>query len=376
MNLILHIGHGKTGSSALQSFFALNADELKNHNIDYPEHVSFDNAVKGHISSGNLPLGNNSWDEYIDKKALASKSETILFSNESLIHKIISHPEKAEFLSKKYNLTLVMYVRNPLDHLFSSYGQQVKRHGQTQSISEWIDNYQVLDKVIEMIKICKDRNINLKMINYSTIDTIEKSFFESIFPKISDGFLLKSKIPETKTINRSLSRVEYEIQREFNRHLGSKSSSFVSDSLVNNAPEIKSEKEYIKEEILKEFIVKHKGNVDLINQYLDKENNLSLEIPTELKSKNETFEISSKQISVLAESISKQINKVHNTGLEDTDADNLRDIAMKSENKIALTLEDAHYLMSLAHKARPEGPIIKKKIQEFKRLLKEKNDAK
>jgi len=57
MNLYLHIGHGKTGSSALQSFLALNSNLLENYRIEYPEHASFENAINGKISSGNLPLG-------------------------------------------------------------------------------------------------------------------------------------------------------------------------------------------------------------------------------------------------------------------------------------------------------------------------------
>ncbi|MCC4288865.1 hypothetical protein [Vreelandella aquamarina] len=376
MNLILHIGHGKTGSSALQSFLALNSDILKKYNIDYPPHASFQNAKKGFISSGNLPLVDNFWDEYINKKALSSTADSLLFSNESLIHKILSHPEKIEALNEKYKLILVMYVRNPLDHIFSSYGQQVKRHGQTLSMSEWVDNYQVLDKVSEVIRVSEKYNINLQLINYSTIDKIEESFFSSVFPNQYINFFAEAKLPETKTINRSLSRVEYEIQREFNRHLGSKSAAFVSDYLVNNAPDVKSEKEYIEESVLQGFIAKNEDKVKFINTYLDDNNQLSIEKPADIKPYNDTFEISSKQISVLAEGISKQINRTSNARLENNDADSLRDIALKFENKKPITIEDAYYLMSLAHKARPEGPIINKKLQDFESLVKVKSSVK
>ncbi|MGE6580260.1 hypothetical protein ACQKD0_04400 [Vreelandella aquamarina] len=365
MNLILHIGHGKTGSSALQSFLALNSDILKKYNIDYPPHASFQNAKKGFISSGNLPLVDNFWDEYINKKALSSTADSLLFSNESLIHKILSHPEKIEALNEKYKLILVMYVRNPLDHIFSSYGQQVKRHGQTLSMSEWIDDYQVLDKVSELINICEKKHIKIKLINYSSIDKIEESFFSNVFPAQYKDLFLEAKVPETKTINRSLSRVEYEIQREFNRHLGSKSAAFVSDYLVNNAPDVKSEKEYIEENVLQEFIAKNQDKIKFINKFLDEENQLSIEKPGDIKPHSDTFEISAKQISVLAEGISKHFNRTSNARLENNDADYLRDIALKIENKKTLTIEDAYYLMSLAHKARPEGPFIKSKLDHY-----------
>ena len=42
--IILHIGHGKTGSSYLQSFLALNREKLLDIGIDYPKDDEFENA--------------------------------------------------------------------------------------------------------------------------------------------------------------------------------------------------------------------------------------------------------------------------------------------------------------------------------------------
>ena len=51
--LIVHVGHGKTGSSFLQSIFALNSDRMAQLGILYPEHISNAMARRGHITSGN-----------------------------------------------------------------------------------------------------------------------------------------------------------------------------------------------------------------------------------------------------------------------------------------------------------------------------------
>ncbi len=55
-----------------------------------------------------------------------------------------------------------MYVRNPLDHIFSAYGQQVKRGGLSEDMSSWIDNYKVLDRVLNVINLCQSINVKLK----------------------------------------------------------------------------------------------------------------------------------------------------------------------------------------------------------------------
>jgi len=56
LKLTLHIGHGKTGTSALQSFLALNENLLLEYGICYPKNYTFDAAKKGYISSGNLEI--------------------------------------------------------------------------------------------------------------------------------------------------------------------------------------------------------------------------------------------------------------------------------------------------------------------------------
>ena len=49
--IFIHIGHGKTATTYLQSCLALNRDKLLGFGIDYPEFSSFEKAKRGEISS-------------------------------------------------------------------------------------------------------------------------------------------------------------------------------------------------------------------------------------------------------------------------------------------------------------------------------------
>lgn len=375
MNLFLHVGHGKTGSSALQSFLAINRDLLLSYGIDYPKGGAFDNAKKGYISSGNIPNPRAvKLTEYIEN--YNGISSTLLFSSEALMSVFREAPGELRSLNKKYNLIVILYVRNPIDYCFSAYGQSVKRGGQENDFASVIDNVNNLDQVCEFIELCKNLGVDLKVINYSNVSNIEKSFFNVFLGSKCKEFLGEAVRPKASIVNRSLSRVECELQRKFNKYYGANSSRFVSDVLVNHAPDIKSEKEFIDSESLDHFIAANHKKVDYINQFLDKENKLVLKKPTDITPQTDCYEISAKQIDVLTQSISNQLKLTvknrdsANNILANKDADFLRDIALKYEKQQSLTLEDAHYLMSLAHKARPEGPVIKRKVAEFELALK------
>ena len=95
--IILHIGHGKTGTSYLQSCLALNRQKLLDIGIDYPEDRSFTSAKKGEITSGNPAQFFNN---YLNIESITDK-ETILFSNEGF-YETLNHL-RAETKLKSFN---------------------------------------------------------------------------------------------------------------------------------------------------------------------------------------------------------------------------------------------------------------------------------
>ena len=131
--IILHIGHPKTGSSYLQSCFALNRDKLLELGIDYPWHESFSSAQRGNFTSGN---GKTFLDALPNLKA---KGDKALFSNEGLFRSLIASPKFFELLkSGNYSFEVVMYTRNLFDHLFSRWAQLVKSRKSIDDINTYL----------------------------------------------------------------------------------------------------------------------------------------------------------------------------------------------------------------------------------------------
>ena len=94
--LFLHIGHGKTGTSAVQSALAIASDDLSRQGISYPIQQSLrDRASRLEITSGNweptseasltdqlLSITNNNQDD----AAIILSSESLFWLIPDLIH--------------------------------------------------------------------------------------------------------------------------------------------------------------------------------------------------------------------------------------------------------------------------------------------------
>lgn len=132
----LHIGMPKTGTSALQQFLLLNRDQLSEQGIYYPEHDLGGNG----ISSGNGEMlvhiaenhGVDRAKSYLNKLKAGAGEHDLLLSSEfffnypGLIHEICP------------DASIILYYRNPISLLESSYNQAVKRLGQVYSFSRML----------------------------------------------------------------------------------------------------------------------------------------------------------------------------------------------------------------------------------------------
>lgn len=133
--ILIHVGPGKTGSSALQQWLTTHCAELRAAGVLYPPHDLDENGV----SSGNRealmdmqPVEASFRHVVSAEKAAALRAaldasgcHTLLLSSEFFFPAIVdiqkAFPE-AEF---------VVYVRNPIELLESNYNQTVKRHDET-----------------------------------------------------------------------------------------------------------------------------------------------------------------------------------------------------------------------------------------------------
>lgn len=154
MDLYLHIGTEKTGSSYLQTLMARNRTQLQREGIFFPALDKRDkDMLAGKISPGNgkplyLLLSDNDWDgirQHLGRlklEATAAQCHMLLLSNEWLLRPL-SQPDKLESiveLAKEVGFNkvqMLLYLRNPVDQALSLYKHRAKR-GNVPDITEWI----------------------------------------------------------------------------------------------------------------------------------------------------------------------------------------------------------------------------------------------
>jgi hypothetical protein len=262
----LHIGHGKTGSSFLQSALALTVDSLAEHKIAYPDMTnSFANARAGKITSGNAHINQRSLLEYVrEADQAAASADSLLFSNEGLFGYLLQGSSRAVFArlaEEGFKLRVLLYIRDPLDHAISLYQQTVKRSGNTQYPNEYLASYTAPREVGRVIKQLREHDIELQISNYTRHKKRILAVAES-WLGLGEGFL---NAPTNSMVNRSMSNAELVLQREFNKHLGRRSSSLISDPLCNQLPNVKSEYPAVGREDLEVFLDRMQIMINAVN---------------------------------------------------------------------------------------------------------------
>jgi hypothetical protein len=355
--LVLHIGHGKTGTSFLQSLLSLNTETLKSNGIHYPEHPSLNAARQGRISSGNGSL-------ILTKDFELDPNLTTLLSNENLFHDLaIDDNLNRLVLDRNCHLEVICYTRNVFEMLISTWGQMVKRGGYTKSFEEYLSSRDPHhQKLLWWLDAADKYGFKLTIRNYSNYKTtIADRFFRDIFGNDDVSFIPVK--PLNEIVNRSLTLTEYEIQRMSNLYIAN-SSQFISDVLVNELPLIKAENPRISRELYESISNRMAPIIARLNERIHSSEAVVLEAPESLVDEGFApvqYLLSKEQIAVLFNSICSKINR-SNMSLKDSDAEYLRDIALKIYKQSDLSKSDALQLMELAGRARPHGAFIKEKI--------------
>ena len=143
--LILHIGHFKTGTTALQICFASNAAKLEEQGVFYspiPMHLSKHSALAfcllhdagvTELMHGYKPLQSTPeiWGNLFDTVRLLDSGQSLLVSSEELI-RVGGYPQAAEGLrtviadNPDIPVRVIAYLRAPNSHLHSWHNQLVK----------------------------------------------------------------------------------------------------------------------------------------------------------------------------------------------------------------------------------------------------------
>ena len=319
--LFLHIGAGKTGTSALQAQLVLNRKLLDKYNYYYPQAKNDATAKEFKITSGNaIELGLLLRDENIPEKNIVNsitkfvidaKGQNIILSSEVLEGYIATNIITLKNAVSKlgYTVIVIYYVRSIADHLVSLYHQRLKRHHFKGTPSQHILNSRnrFLRVIQTSVKIFGKENVLVK--NYDKVK-------ENIFLDFIQNVLCLVDINEfnivNKTVNRSLTDFEVLLMQYMNTFFTDpKESTFISNALIHQNPNLQYRMSIQKEDLDKVALM-YEHDIKKINTYLN-ENEKPLTMMNNLKifestSNKQLNPFQTSVLSILAE-ITKEIKK-------------------------------------------------------------------
>lgn len=383
--LFLHIGCGKTGSSALQIWLNQNTKHLKENGYFYP---TFNTDIKDdyQITSGNgthlvNAIKNNTVNNFLSEIAKYNENK-IVFSSEAF--QILDENEIIELKNSANNagfeIKVIAYVRNLYEMAYSSYMQLVKRHGYTESVDHYLSNINTFQQ-FDVVDLWSAIFNKISVLHYDSVaDNLDLSFTKAI--GISD-----SQIPRMKKnrVNRSLSLLESELIRTLSKNLRNKfginpdyMSTHISDNLIKKDPE-KETKIFYDKTAIDNLYKKFTQKISEFNKIYFNNDNI-LKISNSYLNQIRTIEYIelNKTITILINLFFEEIQKIEIedrsiTKQEKLDikdpriVDALRDEAIKLENK---DIHKSMTLMQAAEQLRPGGEVIKLKVLEYKEKIK------
>ena len=275
--VFMHIGAGKTGSSAIQSFLTINQNQLKDIGFYYPLTPTANMAKNFKTTSGNsVELSKLLNSEIIEKRKIKhfiyelindAEGKNIVLSSENLC----SFKEKNAvllkkyFKRKKYQVVIVYYVRAIADILVSNYHQQIKRKNYTGTFNSIINKNRIgFLKIIQKCLAVFDDNVILK--NY---DKAKKDIFLDFLNNVLQISDTRSFTIENKVVNRSLTPHELAFMRHMNKYFTDfRESTLISNTLIHDLPDL-SYRLSIGKDDLAELKNMYTQQIESINTYLD-----------------------------------------------------------------------------------------------------------
>lgn len=230
LDLVIHIGSPKAGSSAIQRFMLSSRKSVEGIGYYYPEHNIDKNGVSGGHSRLSVALSEGDvdgaeaqlekWLNHSRKKGLilVLSSESFFYQSESmarLLHERLRISPDA--------IRVIAFVRAPVDYLLGNYNQGIKRHGHSRSFySQLVPVLQNSNPsnlsggpLLQWADAFGDDNCHFLTYQKPVESTrqIEATFLEELGVSASEILAL---LPERKITNRSYVRSALELKRIFN----------------------------------------------------------------------------------------------------------------------------------------------------------------
>ena len=377
--LFLHIGHGKTGTSAIQSALAIASEDLAKRGINYPIQQSLrDRASRLEITSGNWePTPEISLTDQLIEIADNNQEELkVILSSESLFWLIPELIQNKSHWETHIDLHIILAVREIEEMLSSEYQQRVKRHGDAMPLEQFLRARHFISshhaKAAEVIELMAQANIKNTIINYSKH---KQDISKLIFTIIDAEDLYPTDQMTGAIINRSLSRKELEILITINALYFRRFpwiSTRISDALIKNQPQLEAQQCKIAKQQLQKVYETNNSYLQTINSFLEPGEQLtSLTNHSQETSQAHSPEQAEKirkeesiSISLIGDTLLQTLTKESKRKLSNDTVDAI--IALSQSGKVSKTTEVE--LLEVAQENRPQG---KKLAQLLERARKE-----
>ena len=277
LKILFHIGANKTGSTALQNMLYNNRHMLYKYGICYKDSGFYKSGLQS-INGGKLYQLLKSGASHIEINREITKliepDHLSIISNEQLsLLKEAGWQKLFESLRELgANFQIIAYVRSPLGYYISRYQQQVKKGRFSGNLDEFIDDHQWnhLNMLQNLLKF--GNNLNLKVIPYDQHSAkLFGTFWDYVFTTF--GIDIRGLIPEDHFLtNRGISMEEINMLCSIKRNHGMKTSSIISNFLVNEVEKNGTELTYSSLQIQK-ITNRHQEHVRWVNDtFLEPDN--------------------------------------------------------------------------------------------------------
>ncbi len=302
--ILLHIGHGKTGTSATQHLLSRNAGFLRDKGILYPDHPHSQRAAEGKITSGNVsPKHGENWfdPQIIDRVTQEPDYHSYVFSSEQMFWAIHPFFPRIAELAQRFDVRIVLSVREPLEMLGSAYGQRVKQAGYSEGIAAYVPQERHIIRAGKHLEGIAEHGLQVSVLNYSVLKRgISNEIFRLAGLDTADFAQLKTS--SVKTVNRSLTQAELQLFLGFNKHFPAEYGQRCSYEMIERLPDIPAEEVNVPVEVFEDLRQRVCDSVKLVNGYLPADQKLKLEFSSSPKV-NRAF--SDEQIEVFFEVLAR-----------------------------------------------------------------------
>ena len=371
----LHIGHGKTGTSAIQSAFAIAQEDLLKNGIEYPiQNTDREKASQFAITSGNWNHNPKETlaQELIRRSRERNNNNSILLSSESLFWRLDDLFEVGMQELKDLNLHVLLAVREIEEMLSSEYQQRVKRHGEKRPFEQFLRSRHFISshhkRASEIITLLKQNQIKTTIINYSKH---KNNIIELIFETLHAEEAYPRDTVNGVVVNRGLSHKELAIITLINALFHTKFpwiSTRLSDALVKELPTVRSQKCRLSEdsklklyEVNNDYIRNINDSLDPNEHLLDKSTMNSDSAPIDRSVFQQIREEEQLSINVISSTLLTAIqNESEHNRLSNQTIDQLIKVSQAEDTDPQTKLE----LLELAVANRPQGKRLVKLLEQ------------